>query len=88
MDHKTRESLDSLDWVSNEESDFYYSAEEIKERILNFDKYGNGVRGGIVLMHLGTESKDGLAYTRLPDIIDGLEQKGYRIVKVSELLKR
>lgn len=88
IDRKKRESLDSLDWVSNEESEFYHSADEIKERILNFDKYGNGVKGGIVLMHLGTDRKESPAYTKLPEIIDSLEQRGYRIVKVSELLNK
>src|SRR3990172_5388222 len=80
--YKKRESLDTLDWVSNEESEFYYSADEIKERVLNFDKEGNGVSGGIVLMHLGTERKESHAYTKLPEIIDTLTDRGYRIVKV------
>lgn len=87
-DHKRKETLDTLDWVSDEESEFYHSAEEIKERILNFDKDGSGVKGGIVLMHLGTERKDNHAYTKLPDIIDNLEAHGYRFVKVSELLNK
>ena len=85
--YRNRESLDTLDWVSNEESEFYYSADEIKERVLNFDKEGNGVSGGIVLMHLGSERKESHAYTKLPEIIDTLTDRGYRIVKVTELLK-
>ena len=84
---KTKQSLDSLDWVANEESEFYHSADEIKQRILNFDKNGNEVRGGIVLMHLGTERKSSHAHTKLPEIINSLEERGYRFVKVSELLK-
>jgi len=84
--YRNRESLDTLDWVSNEESEFYYSADEIKERVLNFDKEGNGVSGGIVLMHLGTERKESHAYTKLPEIIDTLTDRGYKIVKVTELL--
>jgi peptidoglycan/xylan/chitin deacetylase (PgdA/CDA1 family) len=87
-DYKTKETLDSLDWVSNEESEFYHSADEIKNRILNFDKGGNEVMGGIVLMHLGTERKDSRASAKLPEIIDSLEGRGYRFVKVSELLER
>jgi peptidoglycan/xylan/chitin deacetylase (PgdA/CDA1 family) len=84
--YKTKQSLDSLDWVANEESEFYHSADEIKQRILNFDKSGNEVRGGIVLMHLGTERKSSHAHTKLPEIINSLEERGYRFVKVSELL--
>ena len=74
--------------MSNEESEFYYSADEIKDRILNFDKGGNEVKGGIVLMHLGTDRKDSHVSTKLPEIIDSLEQRGYRFVKVSELLNK
>ena len=85
-DLKKRETLDTLDWVSDEESEFYHTAEEIKDRVLNFDKDGNGVNGGIVLMHLGTERKENHAYTKLTEIIETLEAEGYRIVKVSELL--
>ncbi|MBI3398440.1 MAG: polysaccharide deacetylase family protein [Deltaproteobacteria bacterium] len=85
-DSRTKQSLDSLDWVSNEESEFYHSADEIKDRILNFDKDGHEVKGGIVLMHLGTDRKDSHVSAKLPEIIDSLEQRGYRIVKVSELL--
>ncbi|MBI3754736.1 MAG: polysaccharide deacetylase family protein, partial [Deltaproteobacteria bacterium] len=44
------------------------------------------VKGGIVLMHLGTDRKDSHVSAKLPEIIDSLEQRGYRIVKVSELL--
>ena len=87
-DRKRKETLDTLDWVSDEESEFYHSAEEIKERILNFDKGGSGVKGGIVLMHLGTERKAGHVYTKLPEIIDSLGERGYKFVKVSELLKK
>lgn len=85
-DYKTKESLDTLDWVSNEESEFYYSADEIKERILSFGRNGKGLNGGIVLMHLGTERRDNRASDKLPEIIDGLGEKGYRLVKVTELL--
>lgn len=87
-DRRIKQSLDSLDWVSNEESEFYHSADEIKDRILNFDKDGAGVKGGIVLMHLGTDRKDSHVSAKLPEIIDSLEQRGYRIVKISELLKK
>ena len=54
---------------------------------LNFDKDGHEVKGGIVLMHLGTERKDSRASAKLPEIIDSLEERGYRFVKVSELIK-
>jgi peptidoglycan/xylan/chitin deacetylase (PgdA/CDA1 family) len=86
-DYKRKETLDSLDWVDDEESQLYYSAEKIKKKILNFGKDGNGVGGGIVLMHLGTTRKSDRAVSILGEIIDELEGRGYRFVKVSELLE-
>src|SRR5690606_15529529 len=39
--------------------------------------------GTIYIFHVGAESQDALA---LPDIIDGLGQRGLRAVKISEML--
>ncbi len=86
-DYKRKETLDSLDWVDDEESRLYYSSEKIKKRILNFGRDGSGVGGGIVLMHLGTTRKSDKAVSMLGEIIDELEERGYRLVRVSELLK-
>ncbi|MBI5893073.1 MAG: polysaccharide deacetylase family protein [Deltaproteobacteria bacterium] len=85
-DKKKRQSLDSLDWVKDEDSTLYLTADEIKEKIINFDKNGNGVNGGIVLMHLGTERQTQEAHKKLEDIIDTLSSQGYRFVKVSQML--
>ncbi len=85
--YRKRETLDSLDWVKDPSSRFYLTADEIKERILNFGKEDHGLRGGIILMHLDTGRKKDRASERLGDIIDTLKEEGYRFVKVSELLK-
>ncbi|MFQ5585496.1 MAG: polysaccharide deacetylase family protein [Thermodesulfobacteriota bacterium] len=85
--YERRESLDSLDWVNDEESHLYYSSEGIKERILNFGRGGDGLRGGIVLMHLGTERRVDRAVDTLGETIAALKRRGYRFVKVSELLQ-
>lgn len=82
------DGLDSLDWVTDTSSIKYHSADEIQDQIINF---GKGTRyaanGGVVLMHLSTSRsfKDAV-YTRLPEIIDGLRDRGCEIVKISQVL--
>ena len=82
--------LDSLDWVTDTSSVRYHTAKEIREQIVNF---GEGsefeANGGIVLMHLSTSRKPRDAvYTKLDEIIEGLEKRGYAITKISELLPK
>ena len=86
-DGKRKESLDTLDWVSDKRSRFYHTAEVIKEKVLNFGKGGNGLNGGIILMHLSTERNTDLPHLRLGEIIDTLRNEGYRFVTVSKLIK-
>ncbi|MDY5577717.1 MAG: polysaccharide deacetylase family protein [Lachnospiraceae bacterium] len=66
--------IDSLDWKN-------YGVEAMTERVVESDKLANGA---IILMHNGTQ------YTAiaLQGIIDGLENKGYDFVPVSELIIR
>jgi peptidoglycan/xylan/chitin deacetylase (PgdA/CDA1 family) len=84
---KRKESLDTLDWVSNKESRFYHTAEEIEEKVLNFGNEENGLNGGIIMMHLSTERNADLPHLRLGEIIDSLRKEGYRFVTVSKLIK-
>lgn len=86
-DLKGRESLDSLDWVSDRGSPLYRTPEEIKAKILNFNKARGGVNGGIILMHLSTERTTDRASGVLGEVLDELGKKGYRFVKVSELIR-
>lgn len=86
-DKKRKESLDTLDWVSDKGSRFYHTAEEIKDKVLRFGKGDKGLNGGIVLMHLSTERNTDLPHLRLGEIIDTLREKGYRFVTVSKLIK-
>lgn len=67
-------SIDSLDWKN-------YGVDEMTDRVVNSGALENGA---IVLMHNGT------MYTAiaLQGIIDGLENKGYDFVPVSELILR
>ncbi len=91
-DYKARLSLDTLDWVEDEESNLYRSAEEIKERLVAYDDRpaynkgeGGGLSGGIVLMHLGTPRTNDRASKLLGSIIDEITGRGYKFVKISEL---
>jgi peptidoglycan/xylan/chitin deacetylase (PgdA/CDA1 family) len=86
MDYKKGESLDTLDWVHDRSSRFYRTSSEIKANVLGFGKGSKGLRGGIILMHLGTERTDDRASVVLGEIIDGLTDMGYRFVKVSSLI--
>ncbi|HWR97381.1 MAG TPA: polysaccharide deacetylase family protein, partial [Candidatus Methanoperedens sp.] len=79
-----RHTLDSLDWVSDRGSRNYLTSEQIATRILTFDAAGNGLNGGIVLMHLCTRQEDPLA-GRLGSLIDALRARGYELTTVGGL---
>ncbi|MBI5237330.1 MAG: polysaccharide deacetylase family protein [Deltaproteobacteria bacterium] len=87
-DTQSRQSLDTLDWVADKGSRLYHSSREIKERLLNFGTHSNGLKGGIILMHLSTERKTDKLSSILGDVLDGLSEKGYRFVKVSKLIQQ
>ena len=67
-------SVDSLDWKN-------YGVEEMTRQVVENKHLDNGA---IILMHNGT------LYTAqaLQGIIDGLENKGYQFIPVSELILR
>ncbi|MBE9527685.1 MAG: polysaccharide deacetylase family protein [Proteobacteria bacterium] len=85
-ENSTKESLDTLDWVSEPSSRFYLSANEILERVTGFGKESGGAGGGIILMHLGTQRKSDRASSVLGEMLDELRGRGYRFVKVSTML--
>jgi peptidoglycan/xylan/chitin deacetylase (PgdA/CDA1 family) len=81
------ENMDTMDWVADRESKAYHTADEVAEKILAYaNRRGAGANGVIILMHLGTEREDDFPHRKLPEIIDGLHSKGYRFVKVSQML--
>ncbi len=81
------ENMDTLDWVNDKNSKTYYTADEIADKILNYaDKKGHGANGAIILMHLGTLRKDDFPHDKLPKIIQGLKERKYALVKVSEMI--
>ena len=70
--HVIQWNVDSLDWKD-------YGADDIVSRVLNHKNLGNG---SIILMHNGAK------YTKdaLDRIITGLQEKGYEIVPISQLI--
>jgi peptidoglycan/xylan/chitin deacetylase (PgdA/CDA1 family) len=67
----------------------YRSSNEIFESILNYERTAqSGLNGFILLLHVGTDpARTDKFYLKLPALIDSLKQKGYRMVRVDELIK-
>jgi peptidoglycan/xylan/chitin deacetylase (PgdA/CDA1 family) len=81
------EDLDTRDWVADRSSRIYRSREEIAARILEFGRErGEGLAGGIVLMHLNTNRKTDRPHEGLAEILKVLQGRGYRLVTISEML--
>jgi len=79
----TREqSLDTIDWVEDPNSKLFRSSERILEHILKSEYKA----GGIILLHVGTREHDP-AYTIFPELILSLQNQGYTLVQVSEMLQ-
>ena len=70
--HTIQGDVDSLDWKD-------YGADAIVSKVLDHPHLGNG---SIILMHNGAK------YTKdaLPRVISGLQEKGFEIVPVSQLI--
>jgi peptidoglycan/xylan/chitin deacetylase (PgdA/CDA1 family) len=82
------EDLDTRDWVADRSSRIYRSRAEIVDRLLAFGQgRPEGLNGGIVLMHLGTNRRTDRPHEALPKILATLQGRGYRLVNVSELLR-
>jgi len=85
-----KQGLDSNDWIADEETPGFHSPDEVFEKIISLaTREPDGIAGGIILMHLGTERKDSKAqvHTMLGKLIDELKRLGYTFVTVPEMLK-
>jgi peptidoglycan/xylan/chitin deacetylase (PgdA/CDA1 family) len=81
------EDLDTRDWVADRSSRIYRTREEIATRILEFGRGQPGaLNGGIILMHLATHREIDRPHESLPHILQSLQDQGYRLVTISELL--
>jgi peptidoglycan/xylan/chitin deacetylase (PgdA/CDA1 family) len=76
---------DTRDWISDPESELYFTNEEIYEHLIDLESRGR-LKGSIILMHLHSERKEDAAYKILAKLIDTLQKRNYRIVTISELI--
>lgn len=87
-DPRTRQNMDSLDWVPDARTAGYFPAMVIKDRLLSFGQNEpEQANGAIVLMHLGTQrvASDQLV-NYLPEIVKTFTQRGYHFITASELI--
>ncbi|MDZ7374538.1 MAG: polysaccharide deacetylase family protein [candidate division KSB1 bacterium] len=79
-------SMDTMDWVADPRSPAYLTADQIAERILRMAREEPcGACGAIVLMHMGSERNGDFPHRKLPEIIRGLKDLGYRLVTIGEM---
>jgi len=85
---KTRQNMDSLDWVPNSNTPGYFPAMFIKERLLSFGQNEpEQANGAIVLMHLGSQRPAGDRLDPyLPEIVKTFRQRGYRFITATKLI--
>jgi peptidoglycan/xylan/chitin deacetylase (PgdA/CDA1 family) len=77
-----RAGLDGLDWVSDPASRSYRTAGAVVGRLV-----ARAESGGIILLHLGSDREDPVA-PRVPELLDGLGRRGFRLARASEFLDR
>ncbi|MBD3317418.1 MAG: polysaccharide deacetylase family protein, partial [Chitinivibrionales bacterium] len=85
------ENLDTNDWVPDEHTPGYHSPREVYEKIMRRAvKKPYGINGGIILLHLGTVRKEPEKQVHLivGRLIDSLQKRGYRVVPVTEMVKK
>ena len=78
----------NADYTYPEMGNAYRSSEEIYQSIFTYEKTNpNGLNGFMLLLHIGTDPrrKDKF-YDQLPRLIKDLEELGYDLVKINDLL--
>jgi len=81
-------TLSHADYTTSKDKN-YRSSETIYNSIINYERIKPaGLNGFILLMHIGAgPDRTDKFYTRLPEIINYLKQKGYQFQTVDQLLK-
>jgi peptidoglycan/xylan/chitin deacetylase (PgdA/CDA1 family) len=76
------------DYTFPEMNERYLPSEKIYRSIIDCEvKDPNGMNGFILLIHIGTDPRrTDKFYDKLDELIDELKKKGYRFVRVDELL--
>ncbi|MDJ1497165.1 polysaccharide deacetylase family protein [Cytophagaceae bacterium DM2B3-1] len=78
----------NADYTYPEMADRYVSSERIYQSILTYEqKHDSGLNGFMLLLHLGTDPRrTDKFYRYLPQLIDELQNRNYRLVTVPDLL--
>ena len=81
-------TLSSADYTYPEMGKGYVDSKTVYKSIVKFEEgSGSGLNGFILLVHIGTDPRRrDKFYYLLPDLITGLKKKGYRFVRIDELL--
>lgn len=84
--HGTRSAAD---YTYPEMGSRYVSSETIMESILSYEaKDPNGLNGFMLLLHIGTDPRrTDKFYHRLDELLEQLKGKGYRFVRLEEVLQ-
>jgi peptidoglycan/xylan/chitin deacetylase (PgdA/CDA1 family) len=67
----------------------YVDSKTIYNSISSFEKKSvSGLNGFILLVHIGTDpGRTDKFYYSLPELINGIKSRGYRFVRIDELLR-
>lgn len=85
-DRRLKLSLDTMDWVADENSPLYQNPQDILNNILKFEAQSEfGMNGGIVLMHLGSLREADYPFEVIDTIIDELKSRGYVFVSIPQM---
>ena len=81
-------TLSHADYTTPDEKN-YRSSGPIYQSIIHYEQnHSSGLNGFILLMHIGTDTKrTDKFYHRLPQLIQWLKNKEYKLVRIDELLK-
>lgn len=81
-------TLSHADYTTPADKNYRTSDVIYKSIVDNAQNRPSGLSGFILLMHIGTDAKrTDKFYHRLPQLIEWLKGKGYRLVRVDDLLK-
>jgi len=80
----------TADYTYPEMGKSYLSSDKIYQSIANYEsKSRNGLNGFILLIHIGTDPRrQDKFYSRLDSLMTFLEGKGYRFLRIDELISR
>jgi peptidoglycan/xylan/chitin deacetylase (PgdA/CDA1 family) len=76
---------DTWDWVSDRESPFYRTPDEMYGHLINL-MINEKLKGAIILMHFGSIRKNEFPYQMLTKLISALRSQDYKILTISQLL--